>query len=84
MTTLSDRIHWNLETKVYTRLGRWGPRLRFPHSMFEGFRDGELRRIALKLARTRYANPLPGVAGWLSPREKQLLYAFGRWLRGVF
>jgi hypothetical protein len=84
MTTLSDRIRWNLETKVYLHLGPWDPRLKFPHSIFEGFRDSELRRIARMLARTRYADPLPGVAGWSSPREKQLLYAFGRWLPGPF
>ena len=84
MTTLSDRIRWNLETKVYRRLGRWDPRLRVPQSMFQGFQDAELREIAPRLTRTRYADPLPGVAGWLSPREKQLLYAFGRWLKGPF
>jgi hypothetical protein len=65
-------------------ISRWDPGLRFPHSMFEGFQDAELRDIAPKLARTRFTDPLPGVFGWLSPREKQLLYAFGRWLRGPF
>ena len=84
MTRFSDRFRWNVETKIYPRLGRWDPRLRLPPSMFEGFLDTELRRIAPKLAWTRYADPLPGVAGWLSPREKQLLYTFGRWSKGPF
>ncbi len=84
MNSLADRIRWNLETKVYSHLGRWRPDLKFAKSMFEGFRDPELRRIAPSLARTRFAHPLTGVAGWLSPREKQLLYSFGRWLPGPF
>lgn len=52
--------------------------------MFDGFRDADFRRYAPRIAQTRFANPLPGVAGWLSPREKQLFYAFGRWLPGPF
>ena len=84
MTTLAERIRWNLEAKVYSRLGLWDPRLRFPKSTFIGFQDSELREVAGRLARTRFADPLPGIGGWLSPREKQLLYSFGRWLKGPF
>jgi hypothetical protein len=84
MPNFSDRLQWNLETKVYSRLGRWRPDLRWPQSLFEGFQDKDLRRLAPSFARTRFADPLSGVAGWLSHREKQLLYAFGRWLPGPF
>jgi hypothetical protein len=84
MPSFSDRLQWNLETKVYSRMGRWRPDLKFHQSMFQGFQDAELRRVSSSLAQTRFADPLGGVAGWLSPREKQLLYAFGRWLPGPF
>lgn len=84
MTTTKDRMMWRVHKYVYPRLGRYRPDLAIDSAMFRGFQDPSLQDIANDVMRTRFFCDFDGVDGWITIKERQLLYAFGRWHPGPF
>ncbi len=84
MSNLNQWMRWQLVSKIYPRLGNWRPDLRIDASLFDGFEDETLKHLAPRIGKTRYYRPMSGVEGFLSMRERQILYAFGRWHPGPF
>lgn len=80
MNSLAERI----KRKAYSWLGAWRPDLFIEPTLFDGFRDEVLKELAPEIRKTRFFREMPGVVGWLSPRERQVLYALARWLPGPF
>lgn len=83
-TGLAGRVMWRVRKHVYPWLGRFRPDLALDPKLFDGFRSPELQAIADRVKRTRFYCEFPGVESWITLRERQFLYAFGRWHPGPF
>ena len=80
---LASRVMWRVRRHLYPRLGNLRPDLALDPRLFDGFRHPELQAIAESVRRTRYFREFSGANSWISIRERQFLYAFGRWLPPV-
>jgi hypothetical protein len=67
--------------RIFTRVAHG--RLEIAPNLFDGF-TGPIATVSDKITRTRFEriDETQSIPGWLSARERQMLYALARWLPG--